>query len=44
MGERRERRAAYRLLLKKLEGKNHSENQVVVGRIILNWIFKMWDR
>ena len=39
MGERRERKAAYRILVKKLEGKNHFGNPVLDGRLILNCIF-----
>jgi hypothetical protein len=46
MGKRRERKAAYRILVKKLEGKNHfGKLQVVLdGRLILNWILNKWDR
>ena len=44
MGEKRDRKAAYRILVKKLDGKNHFGNPVFDGRLILNWIFKKWDR
>jgi hypothetical protein len=42
-GQKREK-AAYRILVKKLEGKNHFENPVLDGRLKLNWTFKKWDR
>jgi len=44
MGDRRYRKAAYRILLKKLEGKNHFGNLVLDGRLILNCTLKKWDR
>jgi len=40
MGERRD---VYRVLVGKLEGKNHLGDQGVDGKIILRWIFKKWD-
>jgi hypothetical protein len=27
----------------KPEGRNHLENPVIYGKIILKWIFKKWD-
>lgn len=44
MRDRSEKKAAYRILVKKLEGKNHFENPVLDGRLKLNWTFKKWDR
>jgi hypothetical protein len=38
-----ERRGAYRVLVGKLEGKNHLEDPGADGRIILRWIFRKWD-
>jgi len=34
---------AYRVLVGKPEGKNHSEEPGVDGRIILRWIFRKWN-
>jgi hypothetical protein len=36
------RRNAYRVLVGKPEGRNHSENPEVYGRIILKLIFEKW--
>ena len=38
-----ERRGAYRILVGKPEGKNHLEDPVVDGRIILKLIFRKWE-
>jgi hypothetical protein len=38
-----ERRGAYRALVGKPEGRNHLEDPGVDGRIILKWIFEMWN-
>jgi hypothetical protein len=38
-----ERRGVYRVLVGKPEGKNHLEDTVVDGRIILRWILRAWD-
>jgi len=38
-----ERRGVYRALVGKLEGKSHLEDPGIDGRIILKWIFRMWD-
>jgi hypothetical protein len=38
-----EKRNAYRLLVRKAEGKNHCEDQDVGGWIILGWIMERWD-
>jgi hypothetical protein len=38
-----EGRGAYRILVGRTEGRNHSEDPGVDGRIILKWIFKKWD-
>jgi hypothetical protein len=34
---------AYRVLVGKTEGKRPNGNTAVEGRIILRWIFRMWD-
>jgi hypothetical protein len=39
----RERRGVYRVLVGKPEGKNHSEDPVVNGKIILRWILRKCD-
>jgi hypothetical protein len=36
------RRGAYRIMVRKPEGKNHLGDPVLDGRIILKWIFKKW--
>ena len=38
-----DRRGVYRVLVGNLEGKNHLEDLDADGRIILRWIFRMWD-
>jgi hypothetical protein len=38
-----ERRDVYRVLVGKLEGKKHLEDQGVDGSIILGLIFRKWD-
>jgi hypothetical protein len=38
-----ERRVAYRVMVGKPAGKNHLEDLVLDGRIILRWIFRKWD-
>jgi hypothetical protein len=38
-----ESRGLYRVLVGKPEGKSHLEDTGVDGRIILRWIFRMWD-
>jgi len=38
-----ERRGLYRVLVGKLERKNHLEDLGVDERIILRWIFRKWD-
>ena len=38
-----ERRGAYRVLMGKLEGKNHLEDPGVDGKIILRWMSRKWD-
>jgi len=40
---RGERRGAYRILVRKPEGKNHLEDPGVDGKIILRRIFRKWD-
>ena len=39
----RERRVVYRVLVGKLEGKNHWGDQGLDGMIILRWIFRLCD-
>jgi len=39
----RKRRGVYKVLVEKPEGKNHLGDTGVDGRIILRWIFRMWD-
>jgi len=36
------KRSVYRVLVGKLEGKNHLEDPGIDGRIILRWIFRKW--
>jgi len=38
-----ERRGVYKVLVGKPEEKNYLGDPGVDGRIILRWIFKMWD-
>jgi len=38
-----ERRGVYRVLVGKPEGRNHLDDLVIGGRIILKWIFRNWD-
>ena len=38
-----ERRGAFRVLVGKLEGRNHLKDQGVDGRMILKWILEKWD-
>ena len=38
-----ERGSVYRVVVWKREGKNHLEDPGVDGRIILRWIFRIWD-
>ena len=38
-----ERRGVYRALVVKPEGKSHLEDPGIDERIILKWIFRMWD-
>jgi hypothetical protein len=38
-----DRRAVYRVLVGKPEGRDHLEDPSVDGRIILKWIFRKWD-
>jgi hypothetical protein len=37
-------KGAYRVLVGRLEGKNHLEDLGIDGRIMLKWIFNKWDR
>ena len=37
------RRGAYRVLVGKLEGRNHVEDPGIDGRITLRCIFRKWD-
>ena len=39
----RERRGVHRVLVGKPEGRDHLEDPVVGGRIILRWIFRKWN-
>jgi hypothetical protein len=39
----RERRGAYNVLMRKLQGKRPIGNPLVDGRIILKWIFEKWN-
>jgi hypothetical protein len=38
-----ERRGVNRVLVGKSGGQNHLEDPGVDGRILLRWIFRMWD-
>ena len=38
-----DRRGVYRVLVAKLEGKNHLEDPGLDGRIISRYIFRTWD-
>ena len=38
-----ERRGSYRILMGRLEGRDHLEDPGIDGRIILKWILKKWD-
>jgi hypothetical protein len=38
-----DRLVAYSVLVGRREGKSHLEDLSVDGRIMLKWIFKMWD-
>jgi hypothetical protein len=38
-----ERRGVYRVLVGNLRGRDHLEDPVVDGKIILRWIFRKWD-
>jgi len=38
-----ERRGVYRVLVGKLEGKNHFGDPGVDWRMIIRWIFRKWD-
>ena len=38
-----EKRGAYRVLVRKSEGKRPLKDPDVDGRIILRWIFRKWD-
>ena len=37
------RRGACRVLVGKHEGRDHLEDLVIDGRIVLKWILEMWD-
>jgi len=37
-----ERRVVYRILVRKLKGRDHLEDPGLDGRIILRWIFTKW--
>jgi hypothetical protein len=39
-----EKRGAYRILVGRPEGSHHLGEPAVEGRIIVKWMFKMWDR
>ena len=38
-----ERRGVYRVLVGKLRERDHLGDPLVVGRIILRWIFRKWE-
>jgi len=38
-----DRRGLYRVLVRKLRERDHSEDPGVDRRILLRWIFKKWD-
>jgi len=38
-----DRRGAYRVMVGKLEKRDHSKDQGIDGRIILSWIFRKLD-
>ena len=43
MGERRERRGIYWVLVGNLWERDHMGDTGINGRIILRWIFREWD-